>query len=203
MNLKNITIAMMISIGYEIVINLSHLFIPSLFNISSVHGITRMLSLIVGVVIILFLFLFYTEEKANTKLGTVLKIVLGCIVLHLILRLPAIRAIMGFKTIRMTEEVIGFVNAVLLFALLIIYKQGIPAGKKPIKQAADFVTVMLSIGIIKSLSSLITFTRFVLFGTEVVFPPAFLNVMFILFLITHVSIIYFLYRYYQFKFTEK
>ena len=142
-------------------------------------------------------------EKSNTKLGTVLKILLGCFVLNFLLRLPVIQEMMGFKTVRMTGEIIGFVNAVLLFALMIIYKQGIPTGKKPIKQAADFVTIMFGIGIIKSLSSLITFTRFVLFGTEIVFPPVFYNIIFILFLITHVSIIYFLYRYYQFKFNEK
>ena len=203
MNLKNMTIALMISSGYAILLKLSHLFIPSLFHISSIPGITQMLSLIVGVIIILFLFLFYAEEKSNTKLETVLKILLGCFILNFLLRLPVIQGMIGFKAVRMTREIIGFVNAVLLFALLIIYKQGLPAGRQPIKQAADFVTVMFGIGVIKSLSSLITFTRFVLFGTEAVFPPAFYNIMFILFLFTHASIIYFLYHYYKFKFTEK
>ncbi len=197
------TIALMISFGYEMLLHLSHLFIPSIFTISSILGITRMLSLIVSIIIILFLFLFYKEEKSNTKLGTVLKIVLGCIVLNFLLRLPGIREMMGVKAVRLTGEIIGFVNAVLLFALLIVYKQGLPAGKQPIKPAADFVTVMFGIGIIKSLSSLITFTRYVIFGTETIFPPAFYNIMFILVLITQASIIYFLYRYYQFKFTKK
>lgn len=203
MNLKNMTIILIIASAYEILLELSHLFIPSLFNISPVSNITSVLSFVVGVIIILFMFSFYREERTNKKVEMVLKILIGCIVLHFILRLPITRNMIDYKVVRLVGEIIGLINAILLFILLIFYKSGIPSAKKSIKQAAVFLTVMFGIGIIKSLYSLITFTRFVISGITVNFSPIFLNMMLILSLITHTSIIYFLYRYYEFKFYAK
>ena len=199
MNLKNMTIALIIALAYEIVLKLSHLFIPSLFNISPVFSITSVLSSIVGVIIILFMFSFYKEERTNKKVEMVLIILIGCIVLHFILRLPITRNMIDYKVVRLVGEIIGFFKAILLFVLLIFYKSEIPSDKKSIKQAAVFLAVVFGIGIIKSLYSLIAFTSFVISGITVNFSPIILNMMFILFLITHTSIIYFLYRYYQFK----
>ena len=70
MNLKNMTIALIIALLYEILLKLSHILTPSLFNIPIVSGITSVLSFIVGVIIILFVFLFYTEERSNKQLDS-------------------------------------------------------------------------------------------------------------------------------------
>ena len=203
MSLKNLTIALMVFLAYEILLKLSHVLIPSAFNISFISSITRILSFMVGVVIILFLFLFYKAERSNRKLTIVLKIVLGCIILHFILRLPITREMIGYKAVRLGGELLDFIKVVFLLVLFIFYKKGIPADRELIKQAADFAAIMFSIGIIKSLFSLITFTRYVLSGKETDFSPIFCNTMFIIFLFTQASVIYFLFRYYQFKFKVK
>jgi hypothetical protein len=107
------------------------------------------------------------------------------------------------KVVRLVGELVGFIKAIFLFVLLIFYKKGIPAGEKLLKQAADLAAVMFGIGIFKSLSSLVTFTYYILSGIETDFSPIFYHIMFIIFLFTQASVIYFLYHYYQFKFTVK
>ena len=199
MNLKNMIIALIIALLYEILLKLSHILTPSMFNIPIVSGITSVLSFIVGVIIILFVFMFYIEERSNQQLEMVLKILIGCIVLHFILRLPITRNMIDYKLVRLSEQIIGLIQAILYFVLLIFYKREIPSDEKLLKHATVILTIIFGIGIIKSLYSLITFTRFIIAGIEVNFSPIFLNMMFILFLMTHTSIIYFLYRYWQFK----
>lgn len=203
MNLKNMTIALIIALAYEILLKLSHLLVPSLFNQSPIYSITWVLSFIVGVIIILFMVSFYKEEGPNKKVEIVLKILIGCIVLHFTFRLPITRSMIDYKVVRLVGEIVGFIKAILLFALLIFYKGEIPFGERLIKQAAVFATVVFGIGVIKSLYSLINFAKFVISGVTVSFSPIFYNIMFILFLMTHISIIYFLYRYYQFRSYEE
>lgn len=201
MNLKNMTIALIISLVYEILLKLSHRLIPSLFNISVISGIASVLSFAVGIIIVLFLFYFYQEERANEKVALVLKLLIGCFVLHFILRIPITEKMIDFKAVRLIGETFGFIKAILLFVLMIFYKRDISSDEKLMKQATIFVTVMFGIDIIKSLHSFISYARFVISGITVYYSPIFYNILFVLFLIAHLSIIYFLYRYYQFKFT--
>jgi hypothetical protein len=195
------TISLIIALVYEILLKLSHILIPSLFNISPVSGITSVLSFIVGVIIILFMFSFYKEEKHNKKFELMLKLLIGCIVIHFMLRLPTTQRMIDFRAVRLLGDIIGFVKAILFFVLLILYRREIPSGEKLMTQATVFLIVMFGIGTVESLYSLIDFARFVISGITVNYSPIFYNIMFILFLITHLSIIYFLYRYYQFKFS--
>lgn len=91
----------------------------------------------------------------------------------------------------------GFVQAILFFILLILYKRKMPARAKSLLQATTLLTALFGIAILKSFYSLITFTRFILFGTIIQQPIMFYNILFVL---THLSIIYFLYCYYGYKF---
>ncbi|MEJ2049877.1 MAG: hypothetical protein P8Y60_08580, partial [Calditrichota bacterium] len=62
LNLKNMTIALIIALCYEILLKLSRQFIPILFNHAPVINITQVLSFLTGIIIILFLILFYQQE---------------------------------------------------------------------------------------------------------------------------------------------
>ncbi|MEJ2505971.1 MAG: hypothetical protein P8Y81_06890, partial [Ignavibacteriaceae bacterium] len=130
MNLKNMIIALIIALLYEILLKLSYILTPSMFNIPIVSGITSVLSFIVGVIIILFVFMFYIEERSNQQLEMVLKILIGCIVLHFILRLPITRNMIDYKLVRLSGQIIGLIQAILYFVLLIFYKREIPSGEK-------------------------------------------------------------------------
>jgi len=202
-NLKNMSIALIIALAYEVLLKLGYLLLPSLVDVSTVSGITSILSYIVGVTIILFVFFFYKEERSNTRIKMIVKILMGCIVLQFMFRLPITRAMSDYQVVRLAGEMVGFIRAILLFVLLIFYRRDIPSGEKLIRQAAVFVAVMFGIGVFQSLLSLVAFVRFVISGITVYYSPFFYRIMFALFLMTHVSIIYFLYRYYQFKFTAK
>jgi hypothetical protein len=203
MNLKNMTIAFIISLVYEILLKLSHIVTPALFNFSLVSGITSVLSFIVGITIIMFMYFFYKEEKYNKNIELILKILIGFIVIHFIIRLPLAERMIDFKVVRLVGEVLGFIKSILFFAFLILYKREIPSNEKLIAQATVFITIMFGFGIIKSLYSVINFSRFVISGITINYSPIFYNIMFILFLTTHVSIIYFLYCYYRLKFSAK
>lgn len=197
MNIKNITVALIIALIYEILLKLSHILIPSLFNLSAVSGIAAALSFLAGIIIIVFMVAFYRAERANRKVTLLLKILIGCIILHFILRLQVTRNLFDYQTIRLGAEIIGFIKAVLLFGVLLVYQSEIPSTEKLFRQAAVIITVMFGIGILKSLYSLSCYARFVIAGIETQFAPMFYITVTILFFITHAAIIYFLYRYYQ------
>lgn len=200
MNLKNMTMALIIALVYEMLLKLSHIVIPTLFNVRPVSAITSLLSFFIFVIIVLFLLLFYKKERFSQEITVLIKVLIGCFVLSVALRLPIIQNLIDHHQVRLLQEIVGFVQAVLLFIFSIFYKSTIPSGERLMRNAALFITVMFGIGIIKSLYSLIIFSRFVISGISVNFSPIFNGTMVILFLITHGSLIYFLYRYYQFKF---
>ena len=119
MNLKNISIALIIALAYEVLLKLGYLLLPSLVDVSTVSGITSILSYIVGVTIILFVFFFYKEERSNTRIAMIVKILMGCIVLQFMFRLPITRAMSDYQVVRLAGEMVGFIRAILLFVLLI------------------------------------------------------------------------------------
>jgi hypothetical protein len=199
LNLKNMTIALIIALSYEILLKLSRQFIPLLFHNAPVINITQVLSLLTGIIIILFIILFYKQEGTDKKVKLVLKILIGLLILHFILKLPQAGNLINYKTARLAREIIGFIQAVLLFLLLIFYQSEISPGEKLFKQVAIFLTVIFGITIFRNLFSLIFYTYFIISGISVTFSPLFYQVMFFLFLITQVTIIWFLYGYYQFR----
>ncbi len=200
MNLKNMTIALIVALGYEMLLKLSHIIKPSLFDTHLVSAVTSLLSFFVFVIIVLFLSLFYKNEQFNNEIAVVLKILIGCFALSFALRLAIIQNLIDYHQVRLLQESVGFIQAILLFIILIFYKSTFPSGERLLSNAALCLTVMFGIGIIKSLFSLIIFLRFVISGIAINLSPIFSGIMVIIFLITHISIIYFLYRYYQFKF---
>ena len=199
LNLKNMTIALIIALCYEILLKLSRQFIPFLFNHAPVMNITQVLSFLTGIIIILFMILFYQQEGTDRKVKWVLQVLIGLLILHFILRLPFIENLINFRAARLTGEIIGFIQAVFLFLLLIFYQNQIASREKSFKQAAVFLTVMFGIAIFRNLLSLIFYTHFIISGISITFSPLFYQVLFFLFLITQVTIIWFLYGYYQFR----
>ena len=200
MNHKKLTIALAIALFYEILFKLSRNFASNIFEIPLLSSITKLLSVAVGLIIILFLYYFYQEEKDGGAIELVLKVILGLFILHFIFRQLLPLRITGFKTLRYIGEILGYVQAILFFILLIFYKSKIPAREKSLVQATFLLTIMFGFAILKSFYSLITFTRFILFGTIIQHPITFYNILFVLFVLTHLSIIYFLYWYYVYKF---
>jgi hypothetical protein len=133
----------------------------------------------------------------------VLRILIGCLVLHFIFRLPGTQKMIGFQVFRLIGEAIGFIQAILLFALVSVYKKTIPYGEDRIRQAAVFVIEMFGIGIAQSLYSFIYYIRYAVSGKMTDSSLTVLIVMLILFVLTHAAMINFLYHYYQFKFIPK
>jgi hypothetical protein len=199
LNLKNMTIALIIALCYEILLKLSRQFIPILFHNASLTNTTQVLSFLTGIIIILFMILFYQQEGTDKKVKLVLKILIGLLILHFILRLPFTEYLINYRAARLTGEIIGFIQAVFLFLLLIFYQNQISPREKLFKQAAVFLTIMFGITIFRNLFSLIFYTYFIISGISVTFSPLFYQVLFFLFLITQVTVIWFLYGYYQFR----
>ena len=198
-NLKNVTIALMIALAYEILLKVGHLLFPSLMKGAVISSMTSVLFFIVGVIIILFLFYFYSEERSNKNVGLIMKILVVFFILNFLFRLPPVNKVISPGSIHTAKEIFGFITSILLFLFMLFYTRGIPASEKSLHQAATFVLVMFGIGVIKSLYSLVIYFRFLIAGVTSLFPPLFYNMMFVLFLLTHLSMIYFLYRYYQVK----
>jgi len=199
MNVKNMTLAMIIALSYEIVLKLIIIILPTIVSSLIFAAVTKLLSLIVGIIIILFLFFFYNKEKSNKSIQTVLKILIVCFVLGFLLRLPLTRNAFGYSDALFVGEIVGLIQAIILLVLMILYKKTIPSHEKSLILAAIFAAIMFGIGIIKSGYILINYTIFVATGMTADASPIWFKISFILFLLTHISIIYFLCRYYQYN----
>jgi hypothetical protein len=192
MNLKNLTIAVIIGLFYEILLHICAIF----FNIVSIHRITSLLSFLFGLVILAFFIAFYKEERSNKNIKLVLEILIGFFVISLILMLPITHNMNNLKFLRLLEMIVRLINIVLFFTLLISISNIIKSDNKLFHQAVTVLTFMLGINIFTHLFSIITYIRFIISG--VTFNSSiFINSVLALFLVTHLSMIYFLYRYYK------
>ncbi|MCI0513902.1 hypothetical protein L0128_11870 [candidate division KSB1 bacterium] len=200
MNLKNLTLALIGVLIYELVLKLSHHFVPSFFELAPVAAITSIIFFISGIIIILFMICFYQAERTHQTIKLACQIIIAGMVLNFILRLPLMQNRIDLQVIRMVREVIGCLNAMFLFILVVAYRQSLPDRAKSLKQAAGVLAILFGFGIIKTLLAAIYYSRFVVTGVTRDVSPWVNYFWLILFLVTHLSLIYFLYWYYRFKF---
>jgi hypothetical protein len=199
MNLKNLTIALIIALVYEIFFKLSRNFASFIFEIPLVSSITKLFSFAMGLVIILFIFYFYQEEKDGGAIELALKITLGVVILAFLYRLPLPHSVNDFKTFRFIGGILSLAGSALFFLFVLMYRKKIPQSAGPFLQAITLVSVVFAIDILKNLYSLITLVRFIMFGAIVDFPFAIHRAMFVLFIFGHLALIYFLYQFYRFN----
>jgi hypothetical protein len=197
MNTKKFAIALIAGLSYEVLLKLCLTFAPSVLEHPALAAVSSILSFLVGVVLILFLLLFYKENRSNQKVAAVSLSLVACFALRFLLRLPALRSLVGYEPTRFVGEALGFATAILLFLLAWWYRSCIPGGGKSLRGAADVLAALLAVAVVPHIYSLIDYARFMSRGTTTDFPPAIYQVMFMLFVLTHASAMYFLYRYAQ------
>jgi hypothetical protein len=196
MNVRKLSIALMIALTYELLSKLGHAIVPSITNIPAFSAIPSILILLI---IILFLYFFHLEERANRVIGRVLVLLLSFFVIRLLLKTLVVSNSLPFTVIRLSGFCAGLAISILLFVLMFLYQKTIPLQVKHLQQATIFTTAMFGIGILKSLGALIDYSRFLITGNTTDYPPLFMHLMTLLFMLTHLSMIYFLFRYHQFK----
>lgn len=199
MNITKISIALLIALIFEIVKKVFYFLLPSAVNIPIISTSMSILSAIVIAIVLMFLVAFYQEEKTNKNIQIVLQFLIVCFVLLIILKLPVISRVIQYRYVDISIEIINTIKSVIYFLFIILFRKEIFLVDKRLLQASNFLSLMLGIGILKSLYSLIQYSQYMLSGTESQFSSFFYCMMFLIFLFTHLSFIYFLYRYYQFK----
>jgi hypothetical protein len=203
MNEKNAAVALMAGLSYEVLLKLCRTFLPALLSISSVAAIASALSFLVGVLMILFLIFFYQGNRSNQGIARVSVLLVVCSFVRFVLRLPAVRDPMGFSAARFAEVALGLVTAFFLFLLVLWFRRSVPAERKSLRQAATLLITLLAVGLVSHVWSLVDYAHFVNSEIGAEYPPAFYHMMMLLFILTHVSAIYFLFRYTQFKATPQ
>jgi hypothetical protein len=195
MNAKNTAYALITALSYEVVLKICRTFTPSLFEVRAITGITSVLSLLVGLVIIIFLFIFYRDNRVNRGVARLCLALIACFVLRFLLRLPTVRGLFGFQTDRLLAEGIGFLGAVLLLAVVLAFRRSVPAERRPLRQAASMLAVLLAVGVATAGYALYEYARFMSSGSTADHPASFYRLMFFLFILTHAAAIYFLLLY--------
>jgi hypothetical protein len=104
MNLKNMTVALIAVLIYEAVLKLTHVLTPSLHEVAPVAYATDALRLVTGLILIIFLYLFYREERAIAGVDRLMKPLLFCIVLSVLLRLPVLRGTLNIMFVRVNSS---------------------------------------------------------------------------------------------------
>jgi hypothetical protein len=199
MNIQNITRAMIGVLIYEIVLKLFLTQWPELFNQTPIFVLKTILAILSSLIFILFLVLFLWEERLNRIIEKILKILIICTILHFLLRLPFIKSLFEIQYASLFAESLGLLKAVFMFSLLIVYTKTLPSTEKRLIQTAAILSALFGIGMVKSGYSFFTFLKFFISGIMIHFSPQFYTIMLVLFITTHLAIIYFLWEYYLFK----
>ena len=199
MNAKNMSLALIAVLVYEVLLKLTHILTPSLHEISFVTDIIPILRIVTGIILVTFVYFFYREEKQSGGIGRLLKATLLCVALSVIIKLPILKGAVDVILLRVIGQYIGLIISVLLLLVIAVYKKTVPAEHNRLHQAAMFLSVTFAIAIVTSAVRCFEITRFAVSGEMTVHSPAFFFFMFILFLVTHAAAINFLCRYYQFK----
>ena len=193
MNMKTLTGAFIIGLLYEVLLHICTLF----FNIEAIYRITHLISILFGLVILAFIMEFYKKEKSNKNLKRILEILIGLFIVHLILSLPIAGNMSDLKIVRLSENTVRFIISILLFVLLVNITKIIKGDHKTFHRAAALLAYMLGIVIFVKLYSFISYLRFFISGAADNPSSLILNGIFVLFLLTRLSMILFLYRYYK------
>lgn len=194
---RGTALALIAALAYELVFKLAYLLMPAMFAAPGIARITPVLSGVVVVIIVLFLISFRGQMRAHRRLAAVIAMLIGCIVIAAILRLPMVSGAIGYQAARLIGAALGVVTDCLLFLFMIYYLRIIPSAQKGLRQAAVLTSVLFAIGVVISLHALGCFIWFMIFF-EVVEPgPLFNGILFLLFILRHASIILFLVRYHQ------
>ena len=199
MTIRAITLAMIVVLAYEIVLKLSHFLFPQLLHNRIAIPIMGLLSLLAGIVIILFLILFLRTEGSRTALAWSIRALIGAYVLLFILRFALAGNLLDFKILRLLSEILEVLTAALMFIVLVLYRALIPSDRLALFQAANIAAFFLGIRTLFKLYSAIEFSRFVSSGEPGAYPSGFYLLVSGVYLLTHLSMIYFFFRYYQFK----
>lgn len=192
---KVLTRALMIALAYEIVFKLAHVFSPALFEDPVVLAITRPLGVIVGAIMILFLVAFYQAERSNRGLALALQILIVVVILAFLLRLPVAQTWLGFQTGRLSSEIIGIVRSALFIMVLILYRRKIAGSHAALSYAVIALAGFFGVGVIVNLIALVAFASYLNSGAVIEPAPVITALLFLLFVLTRLAAIYFLYRY--------
>jgi hypothetical protein len=199
MNLKNMTMVLIITLVYEVILKSAHTLTPSFFDIRQVTGVVTGLRYVTGVIVVVFIYLFYRAEGQPRLVGQGLRLLLLCVAVSLVLRLPVIDRGMSRLSVRVASQTIGLAISALLFVVIVAYRRSVAAAHLPLRRAASAVAVVFAIGIGASLAELVEIVRFAVSEQATGHSRAFFNLMFVWFLVTHASVIYFLFMYRQSK----
>jgi len=197
MNPKNITIALIAALTYEILLKTMHLILPRSLTNFPPPVIGMAITLVIFCIIILFLFSFAQQAKNNSELRTTLYLLVVCLLLSAMFRLIRPGGGSGYQHLRLLGHIVGLLQSILLVAMMAFYQRQISSGSRALQNAAVLVIALFAAGVIKSALELVDYLRFVHRGIMTDYPPAFYMAIFILFLLTHAAMIGFLCCYYK------
>ncbi|MBD3377236.1 hypothetical protein GF406_19565 [candidate division KSB1 bacterium] len=199
MNIRTSTLAMIVVLAYEIVLKLSHFLFPHVLHHHIAISFTGVLSVLAGIIIILFLILFLRAEGSSPALAWSIRALIGAYLLVFALRFALAANLFDFRTLRLLSEILGGLTAVLIFIILVLYRNQIPSDHMALYKAANIAAFFLGLRILFKLYSAIEFSRFVSSGEPGEYSSGFYMLVSGVYLLTHLSMIYFFFRYYLFK----
>jgi hypothetical protein len=123
MNLKNMTMVLIITLVYEVILKSAHTLTPSFFDIRQVTGVVTGLRYVTGVIVVVFIYLFYRAEGQPRLVGQGLRLLLLCVAVSLVLRLPVIDRGMSRLSVRVASQTIGLAISALLFVVIVAYRR--------------------------------------------------------------------------------
>ena len=199
MNIRNVTYALIAALIYETFFKLVYFLDPGIISSTFVSAVSKVLSFAVGIIVILFLYYFYKQEKSHKHLAVMMKALIIVFMLQYMMRLSGIQNLFSNSSIQLSRSILNVAQSLILFISLILLIKFLPAEPKKLKESAVVLSVFFGIGIAKNIYMLILYIRYLESGFMLQVDQTFHLIFFVIFLLFHLSLIWFLFTYMNYK----
>lgn len=195
MNIRNATYALIAALIFDIIFKVIYFIDPSILSGTFISSITKIISFAVGIIVILFLYYFYNRSRSHKNLAVLIKVLIVVFVLQYLARLSAFQNFFHHSNLMFFRSVLNVIRAIILFATLVIFIKSLPEEPIKLKQSAVVLSILFGVGIAKNLYMLILYIKYLESGYMLQVNPAFQLAFFVLFLLFHVCVLWFLFTY--------
>lgn len=195
MNQRTLTVLFMASMVYEVLLKLSLMALPSMFDVPGVKMISFLLSFLFGIVVIAFGYSLFRQLKTIRPLGTVMKLILFTLGLSILFRIPQIRAGMDLAASRLTDYVLRLAISFLILVFFIMLYRNTGIHRRPLRNAIVISAVLLGVNTVLGFVRVGWFAYFMASGVDKEPTPLFLGMLMLLFLAIRAALINFAWQF--------
>jgi len=195
--MKRRTVAQLVlgGLAYEILLKLCLYFFPSMLILPGVKPFITIMKPIVGLIFVSYGISLYRELRDTRLVRRTLQILIVIIALNIIGRLPFVREAVDFTASRLVDHSLGFSVSILIILFFFFLLRSTAENHRALRAAIVACCIMFTVNAVLGLIQLGLFSYFLLSDVAIESTPVFLGFMVLLFIITRIVTLNFVWQY--------